>query len=278
MDDFGPGSYGDAFADVYDQWYPDVTDLDACVARVADLARDATAGRGSVLELGVGTGRLALPLAELGLAVTGVDASAAMLERVATKPGAARLRVVAGDMADLDASDLDGGGARDGFGPPFQVVLIAYNTLFNLADDLAQARCLTGAAARLAPAGRLVIETFVPAEETDPDDPGRPTPAALSVSRVTESEVVLNASVHDAAAQTVVGQHIQLTSSGTRLRPWRIHYLHPDQLDALARRAGLVPLERWRDWHGTAFDDDSQTLISVYGLIPVDGPIPVVGS
>ncbi len=273
MDDFGPGSYGDAFADVYDQWYPDVTDVEACVARVAELARESNPGRGAVLELGVGTGRLALPLAELGLAVTGVDASAAMLERLAAKPGGTRLRVVAGDMSDLDATDLDDGGDHDGYGPPFQVVLIAYNTLFNLADDEAQGRCLAGAAARLAPAGRLVIETFVPADPPHQADgePGGEAPGALSVSRVTDSEVVLNASFHDAAAQTVIGQHVQLTESGTRLRPWRIHYLHPEQLDALARRAGLVPLERWRDWQATPFDDDSPTLISVYGTPSVLG-------
>ncbi len=264
MDEFGPGSYGDAFADVYDQWYPEVTDVDACVDRVAQLAREAMSDGGSVLELGVGTGRLALPLAELGLAVTGVDASAAMLEHLAVKPGAARLRLVRGDMADLGTTDLDDD-ERDGFGPPFQVVLIAYNTLFNLADDVAQASCLTGAAARLAPGGRLVIETFVPADPADGDH-GRPAPGVVSVSRVTASEVVLNATVHDAAAQTVVGQHIQLTESGTRLRPWRIHYLRPHQLDALARQAGLVAHERWSDWHGAPFDDDSPTLIAVYGF------------
>ncbi len=264
MAEFEPGSYGDAFADVYDQWYPDVTDVEACVARVAELADAPGVGDAAVLELGVGTGRLALPLAARGLRLTGVDASAAMLERLAAKPGADRLRLVAGDMADLGATDLDAAGP-DGFGPPFQVVLIAYNTLFNLADDDAQARCLAGAAARLAPGGRLVVETFVPADPDPDPPPGRSAAGGLSVSRVTASEVVLNASMHDLATQTVVGQHIQLSEAGTRLRPWRIHYLHPDQLDALARRAGLAGLERWGDWRATAFDEDSPTLISVYG-------------
>ena len=98
----------------------------------------------------MGTGRLALPLAARGLAVTGVDASAAMLERLAAKPGAERLRLVVGDMADLDATDLDRPprAVRSWYGPPYtgtvRVVLIAYNTLFNLADDAAQARCLAG--------------------------------------------------------------------------------------------------------------------------------------
>ena len=274
MDQFGPASYGDAFADVYDQWYPDVTDARSCVARLVELAEPGASGRpgGPVLELGVGTGRLALPLAERGVVVTGVDASPEMLRRLAAKPGAERLRLVVGDMADLDATDLDQpdprgqGGHSGGFGPPFGLVLIAYNTLFNLPDEAAQAACLAGVAARLAAGGRLVVETFVPA-----DPAGRPGSSPhpersddLSVNRITPAEVVLTASLHDAAAQTVTGQHIQITESGTRLRPWRIHYLHPDQLDVLAARAGLHPVERWSDWQRSPFDDDSPTLISIY--------------
>ena len=290
MDEFGPASYGDAFADVYDRWYPDVTDVDACVARLAELAAsgrvrrhpDGSPERAAVLELGVGTGRLALPLAARGLAVTGVDASAAMLERLAAKPGAGQLRLVAGDMADLDATDLDrpspsgsaygppfdgSGPPFDGYGPPFDLAFVAYNTLFNLVDDDAQARCLAGVAARLAPGASLVFETFVPVDPGGPDGGagGSERADALAVNRIGPGEVVLTASRHDEQGRTIVGQHIQITEAGTRLRPWRVHYLRPDQLDHLAVGAGLVPHERWRDWHGHPFDDDSPTLISVYG-------------
>ena len=94
MRGFGPGTYGDAFADVYDDWYADISDVAATVAGLRELA-----GEGPVLELGVGTGRLALPLAATGLAVHGIDASAAMLDRLRAKPGSERLVLTLGDMA-----------------------------------------------------------------------------------------------------------------------------------------------------------------------------------
>src|SRR5688500_19962569 len=92
---FDTATYGDRFADVYDDWYADITDVVACTSTLARLA-----GRRPVLELGVGTGRLAIPLAERGVDVVGVDSSPAMLERLASKPGADRVEVVPGDMID----------------------------------------------------------------------------------------------------------------------------------------------------------------------------------
>src|SRR5262245_2054649 len=134
MEGYGPSTYGDRFADVYDEWYPDVSDAAATVARVAALAggggpagvSGVSGGAGPVLELGAGSGRLAVPLADLGLDVWALDASAAMLDRLAAKPGGDRVHAVVGDMADLD------------LGPEapaaFAVVLCAFNTLFNLTD------------------------------------------------------------------------------------------------------------------------------------------------
>jgi SAM-dependent methyltransferase len=248
----GPGSYGDAFADVYDRWYSGVTDVAACVERVTELA----APRGSnVLELGAGTGRLALPLAERGLAVTALDASEAMIERLRTKPGATKLRIVQGDMAHLDPIALV---ADTPDGQPFGVVLIAYNTLFNLADEAAQRACLDGVAACLAADGRLVVEAFVPTDDLTPS-------SDLSVSRVDGDEVVLTASMHDPVAQVITGQHVQITEQGTRLRPWRVRYLRPSQLDDLAAASGLVLADRSGDWAGAPFDDEGGTVhISTY--------------
>jgi SAM-dependent methyltransferase len=254
-----PGSYGDAFADVYDRWYPDVTDADACVARLVELAPG-----GSVLELGVGTGRLALPLVVKGMSVVGVDSSTAMLGRLAAKPGANAISRHHGDMADLDALGLDGG---DGDGHEFDVVLIAYNTLFNLPDEASQARCLAGAAHRLARHGRLVVEAFVPSDDlVAPAADDRRTDS-VAVSRLAADEVVLTATIHDAAAQSISGQHIQITEQGTRLRPWRVRYLRPEQLDVLATAAGLALVERWSDWESHPFDDDSPVAISIYGPV-----------
>jgi SAM-dependent methyltransferase len=152
---YGSDSYGEAFADVYDDWYAGVSPVEATVARLAELA-----GTGPVLELGVGTGRLALPLAATGLEVLGIDTSGAMLDRLRAKveargPGPGRVTGLLGDMA----SDLPGG--------PFPLVFAAYNTLFNLRTVAEQERCFRAVAARLAPAGHFVVEAFVP------DDPPR---------------------------------------------------------------------------------------------------------
>ena len=151
MEGYRPSTYGDRFADVYDDWYHDVSDVAATVARVAALAGEPP---GPVLELGAGSGRLAIPRAARGLEVWALDASTAMLDRLAGKPGGDRVRVVLGDMAVLDV----------GAGPPggFAVVLCAFNTLFNLTDGEAQRRCLARVAEVLAPRGRLVVEAFVP--------------------------------------------------------------------------------------------------------------------
>jgi SAM-dependent methyltransferase len=235
--------YGAAFADVYDDWYGHVSDLDGTVARVAELA-----GAGLVLELGVGTGRIALALAARGIDVVGIDSSPAMLEVLAAKPGADRVRVVPGDMAEC-ATLVDG---------PVAVVLVAFNTLFNLTTEDAQRRCLAGVAGLLAPGGSLLVEAFVPGAGPDRID------RRLTTSRVDLDRVVLTATEHDPATQVVTGQHLDITAGGVRMRPWRIRYAHPDQLDALARSAGLELVERWAGWRGEPFDEGSTTHVSRY--------------
>ncbi|HTH07328.1 MAG TPA: methyltransferase domain-containing protein, partial [Ilumatobacteraceae bacterium] len=117
-------TYGEAFADIYDDWYGDLGDLDTTVATLAELARG-----GRVLELGVGTGRIAIPLAPLVGEVLGVDTSAAMLDRLASKLGGDRVGAVRGDMVD---------GLPQG---PFALAFVAYNTLFNLRTAARQAEC-----------------------------------------------------------------------------------------------------------------------------------------
>lgn len=244
MEGYDASTYGERFADVYDDWYGGLTDTDACVAEVARLA----AG-GRVLELGVGTGRLALPLAAAGLDVVGLDASPAMLAALAAKPGADRITAVLGDMAD---PPVDG---------PFAVVLVAYNTLFNLVEDGAQARCLAAAARLLAPDGVVVVEAFVP-DPTAAD--GRAD--AVSARTVTADRVVLSVSRTDAAAQEVLGQFVDITEAGIRLRPWHIRWSTPAQLDALAADAGLRLDHRTADWPGTPFTPAAATHVSRYRL------------
>jgi len=247
VDGYTPRTYGDAFADVYDDWYADAGDPAAAVATLAALA-----GGGAVLELGVGSGRLAAPLAGTGCEVWGVDASPAMLERLAARPGGAAVRAVAGDMADPGAA-LAGTGH-----PPFAVVAAAFNTFFLLTTEAAQAACLRSAASLLAPGGRVALECFVPAE------PPASVERVLEPRTVALDHVVLTVSTHDPVAQRVVGQHLELRESGTRLRPWVVRYATPDQLDELAAAAGLRLAERWGGWDRSPFDDAAPMHVSLY--------------
>lgn len=248
MDPTGPESYGEAFADVYDEWYADVSDTEGTVAHLASLA----AGR-AVLELGVGTGRLALPLVSAGVAVSGIDASPAMVARLAAKPGGGAIRVAVGDMADVEA-------LAPPAGTSFGVVFAAFNTLFNLTDVTAQQRCLRGVAARLAPEGRLVVEANVFDPDPDPRE-------AVTVRSMEPGRIVLSVSRADPVAQTVAGQFVELTDGEpVRLRPWSLRYASPEQLDGLAAGAGLVLDDRRGGWRGEPFTEASPLHVSTYRL------------
>jgi SAM-dependent methyltransferase len=252
MDGYGPSTYGEGFADVYDDWYGNVSDVDATVERVLSLA--AVAGADRVLELGGGSGRLALPLAARGMATWTVDASLAMVRRLRAKPGGDRVHAVVGDMAALPLS------ARARFG----VVLCAFNTLLNLTTLEAQRHCLAAAAGRMAPeGGRLVVESFVAASL---DDPGAPVSAG-EPRHIGLEEVVLTVSRLDPASHTITGQHVQITEAGIRLRPWMLRYLSPEELDGLAAEAGLRLVERHGGWRGEPFTQASSVHVSTYALM-----------
>lgn len=239
-------TYGDAFAEVYDEWYGEVTDVDATVSRIVELA----APGGRVLELGVGTGRLAVPMAQAGLDVTGIDASAAMLARLADRPGGERVHAVHGDMvADLPAG-------------PFDVALVAYNTIFNLLDDGAQERCFAAVANRLRPGGAFVVEAFVPDDESPATRRGD---SDVTVRSLEADRVVLSVSRLDSSAQCAEGQFVELTEAGgVRLRPWSIRWSTPDQLDAMAAAAGLHLESRTGDMAGAPLDTASTQHVSTY--------------
>ncbi len=247
VDGYDASTYGDRFADVYDEWYAGVTDADACTAALAALV--ATAGGGPALELGVGSGRLALRLAALGVEVHGIDASTAMADRLRAKPGGEAITVTIGDMAQLDLPDP----------PAFTLAYVAFNTFFNLPTEDAQRRCLERVAQLLAPRGRLVIEAFVPR-----DDDGAAAESAVTPRRIAADEVVLTVSAVDPAAQTISGQHVHLSERGIRLRPWHLRYATPTQIDDLAAAAGLELEHRAGGWRGEPFDDSSAVHVSTY--------------
>ena len=248
MDGYDSETYGETMAEVYDEWYG----ADGGIAltqigspgEVADRVNTLAGPAGTVLELGVGTGRLALPLADRGLAVTGLDASPSMLDRLMAKPGADRLTLVAGDMADPTIA-----------GTGFDVVLVGFNTFFNLTTEAAQEACLHGVAETLAPEGRFVLEAFVPDPETHD---------GVSVRDVSIDRVMLDVVATDRAAQTITGQRIVMTAAGNRFFPYLLRYASPDQLDDMAASAGLERVNRTEDWRGTPFSNDSSRHVSTW--------------
>ncbi len=241
-------SYGDGFADVYDDWYADVTDVGATVARVVELAGPS----GRVLELGVGTGRLAVPMARAGLEVVGVDSSEAMLARLTDRDVRCLVTLVHGDMID----DLPAG--------PFDVVLVAYNTIFNVLDEAGQRRLFERAAERLSASGAFVVEAFVPNDAFAADASATST-TEVQVRSMTVDQVVLSVSMQLPGEQLAEGQFVQFSNDGgVRLRPWSIRWATPAQLDAMATAAGLRLDQRLADMAGTPFGANSTEHVSIY--------------
>ena len=250
MDGYDDRSYGEAFADVYDEWYHSVSDIDATVTVL--LAFVGNGGR--ILELGVGTGRLAVPLAEagapIGITVSGIDSSPAMLAKLAERDVGGLVAVVRGHMVDEAPAG------------PFDLVFIAYNTLFNLIAEGAQAACFHAMAARLCPGGRFVVEAFIP------DEPAR-AGTEVSLRSLTADRVVLAVTKYSPEQQGAEGQYIEFTGSGgVRLRPWVVRYATPEQIDAFAAAAGFQLEHRWESFGDAAsantFDSDANRHVSVY--------------
>jgi SAM-dependent methyltransferase len=245
MDDYGSATYGDRIADVYDEWQGVPADTEEAVEFLAELAGD-----GPVLELGIGTGRIALPLAARGPKVYGIDASRRMVERMRAKPGGDAIDVAIGDFADLDL-------------PPshprsFSLVLVVFNTLFGLLTQDDQVRCFAAVAARLAPGGAFVIEAFVP--DMTLFQHGQ----RVGARAVTPDQVRLEASEHDPVEQRVRSQHVMLDGRGISMYPVQIRYCWPSELDLMARMAGLRRAERWSGWRREPFNAQSRRHISVY--------------
>ncbi|MCB1029920.1 MAG: class I SAM-dependent methyltransferase [Acidimicrobiales bacterium] len=244
MDGYETSSYGDGLAEVYDEWFANVGDLDAVVELVSQLA---SSGNGSVMELGVGTGRIALPLAARGLSVLGIDGSELMLERLAQKDPGATVERLHGDFSVISLPQRK-----------FEVAFVAFNTLFNLVEPGAQARCFQSVSAHLSASGSFLIEAFVP-------DPAGPK-ATIEPRTIALDRVVLSASKSDPNAQEVMGQYIDISSDGIVMRPWQIRWSTPEQLDEMASDAGLVLSERWEDWSRSPFSETSPTHLSRYQL------------
>jgi SAM-dependent methyltransferase len=234
-----PGLFGRQWGTDYDSG-PN-PDPGTAVAFLAGLTEG-----GPVLELAIGTGRVALPLAARGLAVEGIEGSPEMVTQLRAKPGGAEIPVTIADMADVPVPG------------PFPLVYLVFNTLFNLVDAERQADCFRNVARVLAPGGRFVLETFVP----DPTDFDRDE--QLQVRSVTEDSVRLRVHRYNREAQTFIRQSIVIDGQGAHLEPFAMRYLWPEQMDQLAEQAGLRLAERYADWDRQPFEPDSKSHISVY--------------
>ena len=239
MPDYDPATYGDRMAEVYDEWFG--TPENAAASFLIELA-----GRGPVLELGIGTGWVALPLAERGIEVHGIDASEAMVERLWAKPGGDGVPVIIGDFADVDVEGR------------FSLVYVVFNTFFALLTQEDQIRCFANVAGRLEEGGTFVVEAFVP-------DPARLAAGEVTqTKRVEVDRVFLETSRYDLVNQRVYSQNISMGETETRFYPVRIRYAWPSELDLMARLAGLRLRERLGGWHHEPFTAASANHASVY--------------
>ena len=234
-----PAFYGDSWAGVYDEHHGDMDPAPA----VEFLAR--LAGDHRALELAIGTGRVALPLAARGIAVEGIDASTAMVERLRAKPGGASIPVVMGDMAEVGTTG------------PFGLVYLVFNSLFGLLTQARQAECFRNVARVLGPGGAFVIECFVP--DLSRFDRNQ----RVETRAVAEDSAVLELSRHDPVHQRIITQIITF-DGGTHLRPVALRYAWPSELDLMAQQAGLRLRERYSGWDRQPFGPSSDSHVSVY--------------
>ena len=232
-------TYGERVANDYDDWYKDF-DRDA-ITLLTELARD-----GRALELGIGTGRIALPLMEKNVEVHGLDASPSMIDRMRAKPNGDRVPVNFGNFADV---------AVDG---QFALVYVVFNTFFALSSQDEQVRCFHNVATHLTPDGCFLIEAFVP--DLTRFDRGQ----TVSATNVTTDNVDLDVSQHDPVTQRVVSQKVFIKDGSIRLYPIEIRYAWPSELDLMAKLAGLRLRQRWGNWQREPFTSASTKHISVY--------------
>jgi SAM-dependent methyltransferase len=234
-------SYGDTWAPIYDDMHAHL-DPTAAVEVLASLA-----GTGAALELGIGTGRVAIPLVARGVDVRGIEVSQTMLDRMRAKPGGADIPVTLGDFADV---------AVDG---EYSLIYVVFNTLYGLLAQEAQVACVRNAAARLAPGGVFVVEGFVP-------DPARfERDQRVQVTRIEATRLDLLLARHDPIGQRVTSHYVVAGASGMQLYPVEVRYVWPSELDLMARLAGLRLRDRWGDWHRGRYTG-AGSHVSVYEL------------
>jgi SAM-dependent methyltransferase len=234
--------FGEHVAERYDEEAADVFDpalVDPAVDFLVELA-----GEGAALELGIGTGRIALPLAQRGVRVHGIDLSEAMIARLRGKPGAEQIGVTIGDFATTTVPGR------------FSVAYLVFNTIMNLTTQDEQIACFQNVAAHLEPGGCFVIEVGVPALQRLP--PGE-TVRAFNVTATR-----LGFDEYDVARQGLISHHYSVTEGKLDVQSVPFRYVWPSELDLMARLAGMTLRDRWSGWKHEPFTSESTTHVSVW--------------
>lgn len=243
-DDYDASTYGERWADGYDEWVARLDrliDPEVVAGRLADLAPG-----GMALELAIGTGRIALPLAGRGVEVHGIDISERMVAKLRSKAGGDRIPVTMGDFADVG---VDG---------RYGLVYVVFNTFFALLTQTEQVRCFRNVASHLIPGGVFVLEAFVP--DLTRFDRGQ----RVEADHVGTDVLRLGASSHDPVHQHVTSLHVVIGQGQVRMFPVQIRYAWPSELDLMAGLAGLRLRERWAGWQDEPFTAASGAHVSVY--------------
>jgi SAM-dependent methyltransferase len=236
------GYFDERVAARYDESAADMFDP-ASVDPVVDLLVE-LAGAGRALELGIGTGRIALPLAERGVSVHGIELSNAMVARLRAKPGGEDIGVTIGDFA---TTRVDG---------TFSLAYLVFNTILNLTTQAAQVACFQNVAAHLEPSGCFVIEVGVPGLQRLP--PGE-TIRAFHVS-----ETRWGFDEYDVAKQGLTSHHFELVDGRLERLSIPFRYAWPSELDLMAWLAGMTLRERWSGWKREPFTSDSTKHVSIW--------------
>ena len=238
------GYFDERIASRYDETSPEMFApgaVDPVVDFLAELA-----GSGRALELGVGTGRIALPLAERGVPVHGIELSEPMATRLRAKPGGDDIGVTIGDFA---TTSVEGS---------FSLAYLVFNTITNLTTQAAQVSCFRNAAAHLEPGGCFVIEVLIPQLQRLP--PGETFQVFYG------SESYWGIDEYDVATQTSTSHHIEFVDGRAERFSMPFRYAWPAEYDLMAQLAGMRLRERWGGWRREPFTSDSRHHVSVWEL------------
>ena len=238
----GDGYFDERVAARYDESEKEMFDP-AAVGPVVDLLVDLTRD-GRALEFGIGTGRIALPLAQRGVRVQGIELSKAMVGQLRSKPGGEDIEVTIGDFA---TATVEGS---------FSVVYLLFNTIMNLTTQSAQVACFRNAAAHLAPGGSFVIEVGVPEL--------RRLPPGETIRAFHVSETKWGFDEYDVGNQGVISHHFEIVDDMVERVSIPFRYVWPSELDLMAELAGLKLRSRWSGWEQEPFSSESRMHVSIW--------------